>query len=817
LSSSAGSAYFRGTAHDFVIRDFKAFLKYQPVNQPQFKFMKKRFATICLLAAAIIFQGSTPVVNRGPVEKKVEDLLSKMTLEEKVGQMAQIVLDVVTTGPNEYVSDEPLKLDPARLKKALLDYKVGSILNTANGRARTREEWQLMVSGIQEMAIKESRLKIPIIYGIDAIHGTTYTAGATMFPQQIAQAATWNRSLVKRAAEICAYETRASSIPWNFSPVLDLGRDPRFPRIWETFGEDVFLATEMGKQVIDGYEGDANDVKNPRKVAATLKHFLAYSIPSSGKDRTPVYLPELEIRERHLPAFKAAMDAGAHAVMVNSGQVNGVPVHASYELLTTLLKDELGFKGVVVTDWADIENLHNRDKVATSHKEAVKMSINAGVDMSMIPYNFRFCDYLIELVKEGEVPMSRIDDAVRRILTLKYELGLFETPVTYHKDYPEFGSAAFEKSSYEAAAECITLLKNENNILPLKKSAKILLSGPNANSMRVLNGGWTFSWQGEKGDEYGEKYNTIREAFEKEAGKENVVMVQGVTYNDKGKYWEEKDVNIEAAVKAAAQAEYILLALGENSYTEKPGDLHDLSLSANQIALAKALAKTGKPVILILNEGRPRVIREIEKDMAAIVQIYLPGNFGADALADVIYGDVNPSGKLPYTYPMYVNTLLTYDHKPSEEQKKMTGAYDYESDYAVLYPFGFGLSYTTFEYSNLTVSKSAITASEELTINVTVKNTGSVEGKEVVQLFIADKYASITPDVKRLRGFEKITLKSGENREVTFKITGRDVAFVGADLRWKVEAGDYDVKVNKLTTTFKITENKSFSESRTKL
>jgi beta-glucosidase len=779
--------------------------------------MKRFLATACLLAAAMIFQASTPVVSPGLVEGKVEDLLSKMTLEEKVGQMAQIVLDVITTGPNEYVSDEPLKLDQARLKTALLDYKVGSILNTANGRARTREEWQLMVSGIQEMAVKESRLKIPVIYGIDAIHGTTYTAGATMFPQQIAQAATWNRALVKRGAEICAYETRASSIPWNFSPVLDLGRDPRFPRIWETFGEDVFLAAEMGKQVIDGYEGDNNDIKNPKKVAATLKHFLGYSIPASGKDRTPVYVPEIEIRERHLPAFKAAVDAGVHSVMVNSGQVNGTPVHASYELLTTLLKDELGFKGVVVTDWADIENLHNRDRVASSHKEAVKLAINAGVDMSMIPYNFRFCDYLIELVKEGEVPMSRIDDAVRRILTLKFELGLFETPVTYYKDYPEFGSAAFEKSSYDAAAEAITLLKNDNNILPLKKTSKVLLSGPNANSMRALNGGWTYSWQGDKGDEYGAKYNTILEALEKEVGKDKVTMVQGVVYNDKGKYWEEKDINIEAAVNAAAKADYILLTLGENSYTEKPGDLHELSLSVNQINLAKALAKTGKPVILILNEGRPRIIREIERDMTAIVQVYLPGNFGGDALADVIYGDVNPSGKLPYTYPMYSNTLLTYDHKPSEEQKKMEGAYDYESDYAVQFPFGFGMSYTTFEYSNLTVSKPAITASEELTITVTVKNSGSVEGKEVVQLYVADKYASITPDVKRLRGFEKVTLKAGESRQVTFKLTARDVAFVANDLRWKVEAGDYDVTINKLATTFKITETKSFTESKPKL
>jgi beta-glucosidase len=757
------------------------------------------------------------VENPGSVESKVDDLLSKMTLEEKVGQMAQVTLDVITYGPNEYVSDEPVKLDPARVKKALLDYKVGSILNTANNRARTPQVWHEIISQLQDVAMKESRLKIPVIYGVDAIHGTTYTAGATMFPQQIAQAATWNRSLVRRGAEICAYETRASSIPWNFSPVLDLGRDPRFPRIWETFGEDVYLTTELGKQVIDGYEGDDNDIKNPKKVAATLKHFFCYSIPASGKDRTPVYISAMELRERHLPAFKAAIEAGAHSVMINSGQINGTPVHASYEFVTGLLKEELGFKGVVVTDWADIESLHNRDKVAASHKEAVKLAINAGIDVSMIPYNFRFCDYLIELVKEGEVPMSRIDDAVRRILTMKYELGLFDTPVTNPKDYPDFGSAAHEKASYDAAAECITLLKNEKNILPLKKSAKLLLSGPNVNSNRSLNGGWTYSWQGEKVDEFAGKYNTIVEAFEKEAGKDKIAFVQGLAYNDQGKYWEEKDLNIDAAVKAAAQVDYIVLALGENSYTEKPGDLHDLSLSSNQIALAKALAKTGKPVILVLNEGRPRIIREIERDMAAIVQVYLPGNFGADALADVIYGDVNPSGKLPYTYPAYVNTLLTYDHKPSEEQSKMLGVYDYASDFAVQYPFGFGLSYTSFEYTNLKVSKQAISPDEDVTITVSVKNNGSREGKEVVQLYIADKYASITPDVKRLRGFEKISLKAGESRDVSFKVSARDVAFVANDLRWKVEKGDYEISIDKLTTTFQITENRSFTETKAKL
>lgn len=779
--------------------------------------MKKIIGTCCLSIALIfLFQAQTPIQ---PVttQEKVEALLAKMTLEEKVGQMAQVTLDVITKGKNEYVSDEPLQLDMALVRKALVDYKLGSVLNTANNRARTVEKWHEIISQLQDVAMKETRLKIPVIYGVDAIHGTTYTAGATFFPQQIGQAATWNRAIVKKGAEICAYETRASSIPWNFSPVLDLGRDARFPRLWETFGEDVYLTSELGKQMIDGYEGESNDVKNPYRVASCLKHFLGYQVPNSGKDRTPAFIPELELRERHLPAFKAAIDAGAHTVMINSGLINGIPVHADYTILTKLLKEELGFKGVAVTDWKDIDNLYERDKVAATPKEAVKLAINAGIDMSMIPYNFKFCDFLIELVKEGEVPMSRIDDAVRRILTLKFELGLFETPVTNYKDYPQFGSKAFEQSAYVAASESITLLKNSNNVLPLKKSAKLLVTGPNANTMRALNGGWSYSWQGEKVSEFGDKYNTILEALQQRGGKDNITFVQGVAYKDDGKYWEEKDVDIEAAVKAAAKVDYIILCAGENSYTEKPGDLHDLTLSANQIALAKALVKTGKPVILVLNEGRPRLISSFERDVQGVLQSYLPGNFGGDAIADILYGNVNPSGKLPYTYPMYANTLVTYDHKPSEEQSKMQGVYDYESDFAVQYPFGFGLSYTSFQYSDLQVSKSTIAANEKITLSITVKNTGTREGKEVVQLFIADQYASVTPDVKRLRGFEKINLKAGESQKVTFTIAPRDIAFVAKDLRWTVEKGDYEVSVGTLKAKFTLSEGKTFDDKASNL
>jgi len=742
----------------------------------------------------------------------VKDLLAKMTLEEKVGQMAQVTLDVITEGENVYVSDEPLELDMKLVREAILTYKVGSILNTANNRARTTEKWNQIISQIQDVAINESRLGIPVIYGIDAIHGATYTAGATFFPQQIGMAATWNKQLTRRAAEITAYETRASGIPWNFSPVLDLGRDPRFPRMWETFGEDVYLASEMGRQMIKGYEGESGNVGDPKHVAATLKHFLGYSVPYSGKDRTPAFIPEIELRERHLPTFKAAIDEGVHAVMINSGIINGTPVHANSQILTQLLKKELGFTGVVVTDWKDIDNLHARDKVASSPKEAVKLAINAGIDMAMIPYDYDFCTNLLSLVREGEVPMERIDDAVTRILTLKNELGLFDNPVTMAKNYPDFGSAKHISVAREAAAEAVTLLKNEKGTLPLKKGAKILVTGPNANSMRSLNGGWSYSWQGEKVEEFAAEYNTILEALQAKAGKDNVIYEPGVTYKEKGSYWEEQDAGIKKAAKAAQGVDYVVLCLGENSYTEKPGDLHDLTISDWQIQLAKAVAEVGKPTILVLNEGRPRLINGIEPEMHAVVQLYLPGNYGGDALADVLFGEINPSGKLPYTYPKFANTLVTYDHKPSEEQNKMEGMYDYESDYAIQYPFGHGLSYTTFEYTDLQLSTDELAGNDSFKVSIRVSNIGQAEGKEVVQLYVADRYASVTPDMKRLRGFEKISLKPGESRVVTFELKTRDLAFVGKDLNWQVEKGTYGLEIGGQRAEFEVLESRVFSD-----
>lgn len=731
-----------------------------------------------------------------------------MTLEEKVGQMTQVTLDVIGEGDDRFTSFEPFNLDKKLLTKAVKEYHVGSFLNTANNRALTPEKWYSIISEIQNTVKKESRLNIPVIYGVDEIHGATYTAGATMFPQQIGQAASRNPELVKRGAEITAYETRASGISWNFSPVLDLGLDPRFSRMWESFGEDPYLATVLGVAMIDGYEGVDNNIGHPEHVASTLKHFLGYHAVVSGKDRTPAFIPDDVLREYHLPPFKAAVEAGSHTIMVNSGIINGVPVHANYDLLTTLLKEELGFKGLVVTDWADIENLHRRDRVAVDDKEAIKLAINAGIDMSMVPYEYeRFFDNLVALVKEGAVKESRIDDAVRRILKVKLALNLFETPVTHYKDYPKFGSKEFEKAAYDMAAESITLLKNEENILPLKKNIKVLVTGPNANSMRSLNGAWTYSWQGEKTPEFSEKYNTVLEAIQNKIGKGNVQFVPGVKYIEEGKYYEEEKDQFEEAISAAKGVDYILLVVGENTYTEKPGDLNDLYISDLQTELAQKLAATGKPVILILNEGRPRIISKFEKEMPAIIQTYLPGNYGGDALADIIFGDVNPSGKLPYNYPRYPNALIPYIHKHSEEQTKAEGVYNYEADYSPQFSFGDGLSYTTFKYSNLLLDKKSGKSTDKILVKVTVNNTGKKAGKEVVELYTSDLYASqITPDVKRLRRFEKVDLKPGESRTVEFEIDANDLGYFTPKGEFRIEAGEFEFLVKDLKQSYLLTE-----------
>ena len=726
------------------------------------------------------------------IEKKVDALLKQMSLEEKVGQMAQVSIESLGATNNNVFSFSD------KMKDAVVNFKIGSILNTPG--LQTAADWNRIIAEIQDAA-KQTKLKIPVLYGLDDIHGVSYVAGATLFPQQIGQAATWNRKLVHTAGEITAYESRAAGVPWTFSPVLDLGTNPLWPRIWEGYGEDPYLISALGEQFIKAVQ---QPLGHKEKLIVSLKHYMAYSDPKSGKDRSDAWIPEHYLREYHLPPFTKAIQTNARNVMVNSALINGIPTHINKHILTDILKNELHFTGFIVTDWQDIENVYRRDKMTNSIKEAIGLAINAGIDMSMIPYDYKsFCTDLIALVKEGVVTQARIDDAVRRILRVKYEAGIFETPVTYLKDYPKFGSTEFEQAAYNTAAESITLLKNNNNTLPIKANAKVLVTGPNANSMRTLNGGWTYSWQGERTDEYATKYNTILEALQKKLGAANVIHEQGVAYNMKGQYFEDTIVNIEAAVQAAANVDYVLLCIGENSYTETPGNTNDLSLSANQTALANALIKTGKPVIVILNEGRPRIINHIEPGAAAIVDIFLPGNFGGDALADMLTGTVNPSGKLPITYPRYANDLAGYIHKPSEGSGNPQGGATQPQ-----YPFGFGLSYTGFSYSDLTIDKTSYDPGAVATIKVKVTNTGSKAGKEVVQLFVSDVVASLTPDVKRLRAFEKIELQAGESQTVTFNLALKDLAFVGVDLKKHLEAGTFTIQTGNLKQSFTI--NKTF-------
>jgi beta-glucosidase len=750
--------------------------------------MKKVLCIAAVLFSAIYVKAQH-VAATNSIDKKVDAMVAKMSLDEKIGQMTQLTLDeVLQTSGGQAV--QPLQIDTAKLKVALLQYHVGSILNVSGGAA-TRELWYAIISKIQEFAAKD-RLKIPVIYGIDAMHGMNYTVGATLFPQEIGMAATFNPSLAEREGEITAYETRASYIPWNFSPVLDLGKNALWPRIYETFGEDPYLVKTMGAAVIKGYQGD--DISNKYKVASCLKHYLGYSFPLDGKDRTPAWIPDRYMREYFLPSFAQAVKSGAKSVMINSSEINGIPVHASKYLLTDILRGELKFKGIAVTDWQDIKYLHDRHHIAATQKDAVMIAINAGIDMSMVPFDYSFCKYLKELVNEGKVPMSRINESVGRILRVKYELGLFEHPVGNPSDYPKFGSPEFEAASLKAATESITLLKNTNNILPLKKDAKVLVTGPAANTMRALDGGWSYTWQGDFSDKFAADKNTILKAITQKIGKDNVDYQPGTTFTDV--------VDIEATVAAAKKADVIVLCLGEPSYAENPGNINDLNLPAAQTQLANELAKTGKPIVLIMGEGRPRIITEAESKSAATIMAYLSGNEGGNALADILFGDANPSGRLPFTYPRYPNALVNYYRKNIEN-----GNSDDAMGYNPLYEFGYGLSYTTFAYSNLHISKPTLSDGELLSISVDVKNTGSRIGKESVLLYISQLYASVTPDTKRLRAFDKIELQPNESRTVTFKISPKDISFIN-DLSNRVtEAGEFKIQIADQTQSFNYLTN----------
>ena len=720
--------------------------------------------------------------------------VNQLTLEEKIGQMMQLVTDIFGTNDAQGV----FHIDQAKADTLFSKYKIGSILNAPNTCAPTAQQWEEIMGDIQRLSMKH--IGIPCIFGLDQNHGSTYTQGGTLFPQNINVGATFNRDIAFRSAEATAYEARAVSVPWTFSPTLDLGRDARWPRIWENFGEDCYVNAEMGRMETLGFQGNDPKHIDQQHVAVSLKHYLGYGVPWSGKDRTPAYISPSDLREKHFAPYLAAIREGAASVMVNSASVNGMPVHANHELLTVWLKEQTGWDGVVITDWSDINNLYTRERVAKDLKEALCMAINAGIDMIMEPYSVEPCRLLKELVEEGKIPMSRIDDAVSRILRMKQRLGLYQHPTQRLKDYPKFGGKEFAQLALEAAAESMILLKNEGNILPLAKGKKILVTGPNANQMRCLNGGWSYTWQGHRTDEFAQQYNTIYEALCNEYGQQNVVLCQGVTYNEQGKYWEENTPDIEAAVCAAKDVDVIVACIGENSYTETPGNLTDLTLSLNQRNLVKALSKTGKPIILVLNEGRPRIISDIVPLCHAVVDILLPGNYGGDALAQLLSGKRNFSGRLPYTYPSEINSLVNYDFKKSEEVETMDGAYDYNARITQQWGFGTGLSYTTFEYANLRVNKTHFTKDDVLKVTVDVTNTGRTAGKESVLLYSSDLVASMTPDGRRLRQFDKIALQPGQTRTVTLQLPASDLAFVGYDGRWRLEEGDFLLTVGKLST-----------------
>ena len=734
----------------------------------------------------------------------MEQLLQRMTLEEKIGQMLQLNIDGLGKGKGD-----DFILDEEKLHEAIGVYKVGSILNTPGPVAMSTKRWQEVISRIQEVSMKE--IGIPCIYGLDMNHGASYTLGATFFPQNINMGATFNPALTEEAGRITAYETRASDCPWTFCPTVDLSRDPRWPRVWENYGEDALVNAVMGSAAVRGFQGSDRNHIDAFHIAACGKHYLGYGSPRTGKDRTPAYIPENELREKCFAPYKAMVEAGMLSIMVNSGSVNGQPVHASHKWLTEWLKEGLDWDGMIVTDWSDINNLYKREHVARDKKDAIRIAINAGIDMSMDPYDLKFCTLLKELVQEGKVSQSRIDDAVRRILLMKYRLGLFDQPNTGKgKAYADFGSVQFAKVALQAAEESIILLKNESNLLPLAplslgegSGVRLLVTGPNANQMRCLNGGWSYTWQGNLTDRYAQQYNTIYEALSNRFGSGNVVIEQGVTYIPEGGYQEEEASHIDDAVRAAQNVDVIIACVGENSYTETVGNLSELALSDNQRRLVKALAQTGKPIVLVLNEGRPRLINDLEPLCQAVIDILLPGNYGADALARLLAGDTNFSGRLPYTYPRNSADLTTYDYRVSEHCDRMAGAYDYDATVNVQWPFGYGLSYTTFAYSNMRVDKPRFSKDDILTVSIDVTNTGNREGKESVLLYSSDLVASLTPENRRLRAFEKVTLQPKETRTVTFSLPAKDLAFVRTDGQWVLEEGDFRLTIGseRLTVT----------------
>ena len=719
----------------------------------------------------------------------IKGLLRKLTLEEKVGQMTQVTADLYLKNNS---TDE---LDAKKLAKAVVDKKVGSILNVKS-HAFSLKKWDEIIGAIQKNVLK-TKHKIPVLYGIDSIHGATYVQGATLFPHNIGMAATRNNELVAKAAKITAIETRAAGIPWNFDPVFDVGRTPAWSRFEETFGEDTYLCAQMAGSAVTAYQGD--DLRTSDTVAACMKHFLGYSSPDSGHDRTPSNISENQLREIYLPPFQEAVDRGVATVMINSGEINGVPVHGSYRLLTTILRKELKFKGLAVTDWEDIVRLHTRHRIAATPKEAVGIAINAGIDMSMVPFDYSFHKYLIELVKEGVVPMKRIDEAVTRILKLKKDLGLFENPLAKGAEKVTLNTPETQESSLEAARATMTLLKNGNGnrpTLPISKKSKILLAGPAANNVSCLHGSWSWTWQGQDVSQYPKSVKTIRKVLTEKIGKENVICFS------RSKYEAADNFNIKKLQAAAKKADQIILCLGEDAYAEGPGYSPTIILDDRQQALATAAIQTGKPVTLVMIQGRPRIIRKLVPDVAAILLAYRPGPQGARAIVDTLFGDHNPGGKLAFSYPRFSNDLIPYDHKYSSSIQELTPAVFSDGGYHPQWPFGFGLSYTSFEFGKLKLNKKKLKKGDILKVTTTVKNTGKRAGTVGVDCFVRDCYASVTPAVKRLRRYAAVRLAAGEEQKVVFELNEQDLSFIDQSGKRVVETGDFEVMVGGRTMGF---------------
>ncbi|RZM24639.1 MAG: beta-glucosidase [Pedobacter sp.] len=735
---------------------------------------KKNRQISILLALILLLQ----LDSQAQKSAKIETLIARMTLEEKVGQMTNITIGMVAGE-----SGDSLIIDKEKLRNVMLKHKVGSFQNVI-GHAYSLANWHKMLEEIQIMNMKESRLKIPLLYAIDAVHGADYTLGSTIFPHNLGLAASRNTDLAKLAAQITAREVRASGIRYNFSPVLDAGRQVLWPRLAETFGEDINLVKKMGLAEIEGYEG--NDLRSIDHVAACMKHFIGYSFPTSGKDRSSALIPEIILREYFLPSFEAAVKAGTRTVMINSAEVNGIPVHANKHLLTDVLRKELGFKGVVISDWEDVKKLTQRHRTASSYKEAVFQSVDAGIDLCIVPMDLDFSKFLIELVKEKRISMARIDASVRRVLVLKQDLGLFDNPFVEKEAIKNFGRPEYQQATLNAARESITLLKNTNGILPLSKEKKIFITGPGANSLSTLNGAWTYSWQGTNPNYFSKGQITILQAVQQK--NRNIAYTAGTNFQA------DRD-EISDAVEAAKGSDQIIVCLGEDAYAETPGNIEDLELPQNQLDLVIALSKLNKPIIAVLTEGRPRIIRKIEPFLSGIILAYWPGEKGANAIAEVLFGDYNPSGKLPVTYPKYPNALITYDHKYLDEVFESASPQVYSEEFNPQYPFGFGMSYTNFEYGAIRFSSASLGDGKPVYISVKVSNSGKMAGKETVELYSSDLIATVTPSVKRLRDFKKIYLNPGESKEVTFELTAKELAFIGKDLKWTTEPGEFYISI----------------------